>query len=75
SSYVVKRSLASSGFTTTQNNATSPFIDTNVVVGTKYYYVVEGVTNGQYSADSAVVNAVPKTSVNLVVPIELTDLP
>ncbi len=58
-SYNVKRSTASSAETNLASTASTSFTDTNVVGGTKYYYVVSAVNNTGEGTNSAEVTATP----------------
>ena len=73
--YTVKRSLNATGpfGIVSSSVATTSYADRNIIVGQIYYYVVDANKNGLSSADSNVTNGVATTSINLQVPIELTD--
>lgn len=59
-SYNVKRATVSSGPYTTIASPTSPsYVDTGLVNGTTYYYMVSAVNGSGQSADSGVVSATP----------------
>lgn len=59
-SYNVKRSLSETGpFDSVQDPATSPFTDTGLSNGTKYYYLVSALNANGTIRSAAVVNATP----------------
>jgi fibronectin type 3 domain-containing protein len=57
--YHVKRSTSSGTETQISAPASNSFIDTALVNGTKYFYVVSAVNSGGESANSSEVNAIP----------------
>ncbi|HYG24862.1 MAG TPA: hypothetical protein VEH04_19005 [Verrucomicrobiae bacterium] len=75
-SYNVKRSTASGGpYMTLTNRTITSFIDTNVVNGTSYYYVVSALNFDGESADSVERSATPFPPQPPVVPANLVATP
>jgi hypothetical protein len=59
-SFLVKRSLTQDNFQLIASGITSSgYVDSNVVAGTTYYYVVSGLNQGGESAASAMASATP----------------
>ncbi len=75
-SYIVKRSLVTGGpYGILASGLGSPaFVDSNIVNGKDYFYVVEAVfAGGTISPQSAEASVTGSETINLQVPIELTD--
>ena len=72
-SYNVKRATTSGGpYTTITNVTTTSLLDTNVVNGTTYYYVVSALNYNGETANSAQANATPTAPPPPAAPINLT---
>jgi autotransporter-associated beta strand protein len=69
--YVVQRSLTSGSFTTIGNANGLNYTDSGLTNGTKYYYVVAGVSSTGTGASSPIANATPTSTVP-VAPTGLT---
>lgn len=75
SNYTLKRGVSSSGpFGSLVTQSGLTYIDTQVTPNTTYYYkIISHSAGGNPSEDSSVASATVFSSVNLVVPVELTD--
>lgn len=77
SDYIIRKSLYATGpfgSIATVNSAVTSFQDSDVKSGVTYYYVIQALFGGMNrSVNSAVASVVAVRSMNLQVPIELTD--
>jgi hypothetical protein len=73
--YTLKRSTVHNGpYTNLTATSTTSYVDTNLLVGTTYYYVVSATSTSGEGANSAEVSAIVPLAANICLPVRAADV-